>query len=86
MLTAAGVSHPLLVTDRGLAATDVPARVAARLEAAGIRHSVFSEVEPERYARLAAALEPGSTDIVDARNAPGQVAADIAADEAMGCE
>lgn len=54
VLTAAGVSHPLLVTDRGLAATDVPARVAARLEAAGIRHSVFSEVEPDP-----------STDLVD---------------------
>lgn len=47
LLAEAGVAYPLVVTDRGLAATPVPGRVVAILTAAGIRHELFAEVEPD---------------------------------------
>lgn len=49
-----GVKYPLLVTDRGLAATDIPARVSDTLRAAEIRFELFAEVESDP-----------STDLVD---------------------
>jgi alcohol dehydrogenase len=47
LLAEAGVSHPLIVTDRGLTATPVPQLVVQVLTLAGIRHAVFSEIEPD---------------------------------------
>ncbi|MEA2537567.1 MAG: hypothetical protein QOF11_1801 [Chloroflexota bacterium] len=47
LLAEAGVSYPLVVTDRGLAATPIPERVTGVLTAAGIRHELFAEVEPD---------------------------------------
>ena len=42
---AAGMSRPLLVTDRGLAALPVTARALEIMEAAGLGRAVFSEVD-----------------------------------------
>jgi alcohol dehydrogenase len=50
-----GMNHPLVVTDRGLAATDVPGKIIAVLDAAGINHSLFADVEADP-----------STDLIDA--------------------
>lgn len=47
LLAEAGVAYPLVVTDRGLTSTPVPSRVVAILDAAGVRHEVFAEVEPD---------------------------------------
>jgi alcohol dehydrogenase len=47
LLAEVGVAYPLIVTDRGLAATPLPRRVADVLAAAGIEHGVFAEVEPD---------------------------------------
>jgi len=41
-----GLTRPLVVTDRGLAQTDIPGLVTKSLDAAGIRWSLFSDVEP----------------------------------------
>ncbi|RMD92173.1 MAG: iron-containing alcohol dehydrogenase [Alphaproteobacteria bacterium] len=43
---AAGISRPLLVTDRGLAALPLTARVLDLMEAAGLGRAVFAEVDP----------------------------------------
>ena len=47
LLSELGVSHPLLVTDRGLAVTAIPQQVIAVLAAAGIKHGLFAEVESD---------------------------------------
>ncbi len=47
LLMEAGVEHPLIVTDRGLAQTPIPGRVQAILRRAGIRHDLFADVEPD---------------------------------------
>jgi alcohol dehydrogenase len=41
-----GVSHALVVTDSGLAKTDIPGVITKSLEAAGIKWTLFGEVEP----------------------------------------
>ena len=43
---ALGVSHGLVVTDGGLVQTDVPGIVTASLDAAGVKWTLFGEVEP----------------------------------------
>lgn len=47
LLREAGVRHPLIITDRGLAATPVPQRVSDVLTAAGVDHGIFVDVEPD---------------------------------------
>jgi alcohol dehydrogenase len=47
LLMEAGVEHPLIVTDRGLAGTPIPGRAQAILASAGIRHGVFADVESD---------------------------------------
>ena len=47
LLAELGASHPLVVTDRGLAATPIAQRVADVLSAAGVKHEFFTEVEPD---------------------------------------
>lgn len=47
LLIEAGVAHPLIVTDRGLAQTPIPGRVQAVLAGAAVRHDIFAEVEPD---------------------------------------
>lgn len=54
LLAQIGSANPLLVTDKGLAATPVPKQVAAVLTRAGIAHGVFDQVESDP-----------STDLVD---------------------
>lgn len=41
-----GISRPLVVTDGGLAQTDIPGLVTAALDAGGIKWTLFAEVEP----------------------------------------
>lgn len=43
---AAGIAHPLLVTDRALAGLPITAQALAILEAAGLGKAVFSDVDP----------------------------------------
>jgi len=43
---AAGISKPLLVTDRGLATMEITARTLDHLDAAGMGRGIFSEVDP----------------------------------------
>ncbi len=43
---AAGMSKPLLVTDRGLAGMDITARTLDHVEAGGLGRALFSEVDP----------------------------------------
>ena len=43
---ALGVSHALVVTDGGLVQTDVPGIVTAGMDAAGVKWTLFGEVEP----------------------------------------
>ncbi len=45
-LAEAGITRPLLVTDRALAALPITAEAREVLEKAGIPHAVFSEVDP----------------------------------------
>ncbi|MHA6631784.1 iron-containing alcohol dehydrogenase family protein [Pseudonocardia sichuanensis] len=47
LLAEAGVTHPLIITDRGLSATAIPRQVAAVLAANGVEHGIFAEVEPD---------------------------------------
>lgn len=44
--TAAGISKPLLVTDRGLATMDITTQTLDVLEAAGMGRGMFAEVDP----------------------------------------
>lgn len=66
LLVEAGVEHPLIVTDRGLARTPIPARAQAILESAGVRHALFADVEPdptmELVDRIVAMLRAGGHD------------------------
>ncbi|AAV95855.1 iron-containing alcohol dehydrogenase [Ruegeria pomeroyi] len=43
---AAGISKPLLVTDKGLAAMEITTRTLDLMEAAGLGRAMFSEVDP----------------------------------------
>jgi len=43
---AAGISKPLLVTDRGLAAMDITRRTLDLIETAGLGRAIFSDVDP----------------------------------------
>ena len=43
---AAGISKPLLVTDKGLAAMEITTRTRDLMEAAGLGRAMFSEVDP----------------------------------------
>ncbi|MEM8542006.1 MAG: iron-containing alcohol dehydrogenase, partial [Pseudomonadota bacterium] len=43
---SAGISKPLLVTDKGLASMDITSRTLALLDAAGMGTGIFSEVDP----------------------------------------
>jgi len=43
---AAGISNPLLVTDRGLAAMEITTRTLDLLDAAGLGRAMFAEVDP----------------------------------------
>jgi len=45
-LARLGVSHALVVTDSGLVQTDVPGIITKSLDAAGVKWSLFGEVEP----------------------------------------
>ncbi|MEM9061889.1 MAG: iron-containing alcohol dehydrogenase [Pseudomonadota bacterium] len=45
-LTAAGISKPLLVTDRGLAALDITQRTLDLVEEAGFGRAIFADVDP----------------------------------------
>ena len=44
--TEAGITRPLLVTDRGLATLEITHKTLDLLQAAGLGRAVFSEVEP----------------------------------------
>ncbi|MDR9485641.1 MULTISPECIES: iron-containing alcohol dehydrogenase [Sediminimonas] len=56
--TAAGMSKPLLVTDRGLATMDITEKTLALLDEAGLGRAMFSEVDPNPNERnVAAGLE-----------------------------
>ncbi|EFG36144.1 predicted protein [Brucella sp. NVSL 07-0026] len=46
VLKAAGIEHPLFVTDPGLAKLPVVASTLAVLDAAGVQYGVFSDVKP----------------------------------------
>ena len=53
-----GISHPLLVTDRGLAGLPITARALDCLAAAGLEHALFAEVDPNpNEVNLAAGIE-----------------------------
>ncbi|MGG7644274.1 iron-containing alcohol dehydrogenase [Rhodovulum sp. YNF3179] len=55
---AAGMSKPLLVTDRGLAGMDITARTLDHVEAGGLGRALFSEVDPNPSEKnVAAGLE-----------------------------
>jgi alcohol dehydrogenase class IV len=55
--TAAGMQRPLLVTDRGLAGLDITQRALELLDAAGLGHTPFAEVDPNpTEANLAAGI------------------------------
>jgi 4-hydroxybutyrate dehydrogenase len=43
---AAGISRPLLVTDRGLAGMEITARTLDLMEAAGLGRAIFADVDP----------------------------------------
>ena len=43
---AAGISNPLLITDRGLANMDITTKTLDLLEAGGLGRALFSEVDP----------------------------------------
>ncbi|MDV3125438.1 iron-containing alcohol dehydrogenase [Mycobacterium sp. 21AC1] len=47
-----GIRYPLIVTDRGLAATDIPDRVTATLREAGFRYEQFTDVESDPSTEL----------------------------------
>ncbi|MCK0167233.1 iron-containing alcohol dehydrogenase [Jannaschia sp. S6380] len=47
--TAAGITKPLLVTDRGLAGMAITTRTLDLLEAAGLGRAVFAEVDPNPH-------------------------------------
>ncbi len=54
---AAGIARPLLVTDRGLAALPITARMLDLMEAAGLGRAIFAEVDPNPTdANLAAGI------------------------------
>ncbi|MEM8697914.1 MAG: iron-containing alcohol dehydrogenase, partial [Pseudomonadota bacterium] len=63
---AAGISHPLLVTDRGLAGMEITARARSLLHEAGLGDAVFSEVDAnpsgENLAAGVAAFRAGGHD------------------------
>jgi len=46
---AAGITRPLLVTDRGLAAMEITARTLDIIEAAGLGRALFAEVDPNPH-------------------------------------
>jgi alcohol dehydrogenase len=46
------VVNPILITDKGLAATTVPAQVTAVLDKAGVTHAVFDEVQSDPSTQL----------------------------------
>ncbi|MFJ6279159.1 iron-containing alcohol dehydrogenase family protein [Arthrobacter subterraneus] len=50
------VSNPLVITDRGLGATPIPARITTVLNRAGIEHGLFQEVESDPSTELVDAL------------------------------
>jgi alcohol dehydrogenase len=52
LLVEAGVEHPLLVTDKGLARTPIPGQVQAILASAGVRHDLFADVESDPTVEL----------------------------------
>jgi len=52
---AAGITKPLLVTDRGLAEMDITTRTLDLLEAAGLGRAMFSDVDPNPNEKNAAA-------------------------------
>ncbi len=52
---AAGISNPLLVTDRGLAQMEITARTLDLLEAAGLGRALFADVDPNPNEKNAAA-------------------------------
>ncbi|WP_420012923.1 iron-containing alcohol dehydrogenase [Tateyamaria sp.] len=53
--TAAGITRPLLVTDRGLAGMEITTRTLDLLEAAGMGRAIFAEVDPNPNEKNAAA-------------------------------
>lgn len=50
------VSNPLVITDRGLGATPIPARITTVLNSARIQHGLFQEVESDPSTELVDAL------------------------------
>ena len=52
---AAGITRPLLVTDRGLADMDITARTLDLLDAAGLGRAIFADVDPNPNEKNAAA-------------------------------
>ena len=65
----AGISHPLFVTDRGLAALPVAQTARDALKASGLRHGFFAEVDPNPTAQnlaggIAAFREGGHDGVV----------------------
>ena len=65
-LAELGVTKPLLITDRGLAGAGIIANAQAALEAAGLPHGLFSDVQPnptsDNVAAGVAALTAGGYD------------------------
>lgn len=43
---AAGITRPLLITDRGLAEMEITARTLDLMDAAGLGHAIFADVDP----------------------------------------
>lgn len=52
VLAEKAASHPLIVTDRGIVAAGIAAKVCAELESAGIAYSLFDGVEPDPSASV----------------------------------
>lgn len=51
-----GAANPLVITDRGLAATPIPSRITEILKSAGVEHGLFQEVESDPSTELVDSL------------------------------
>ena len=62
-LARLGVSHALVVTDSGLVQTEIPALVTKSLDAAGVKWSLFGEVEPNPSIDTGKSPPPATTGV-----------------------
>jgi alcohol dehydrogenase len=56
LLSDMGAVNPMVITDRGLAATPIPARISAILRSAGVEHGLFQDVEADPSIELVDSL------------------------------